>query len=108
MPTIAVTDATFQDQVLDSDTPVVVNFWAAWCGPCRMLAPVLEEIADEHTGDFTVVKVNIDENLAAVDAYRIMTVPTTVLIVAGQEITRVAGAKPKVPLLDDLLKPLAR
>ncbi|WP_430332917.1 thioredoxin [Rhodococcus sp. ACT016] len=108
MPTIAVTDATFRNQVLDSATPVVVNFWATWCGPCRMLAPVLEEIADEHTDAFTVVKVNIDENPAVVNAYQVMAVPTTVLIVAGQEVTRVTGAKPKGALLADLLTPLAR
>lgn len=108
MPTTPVTDATFRHEVLDSATPVVVNFWATWCGPCRMLAPVLEEIADEHTDAFTVVKVNIDENPAVVNAYQVMAVPTTVLIVGGQEVARVTGAKPKGALLDDLLKPLAR
>ncbi|MBF6101171.1 thioredoxin [Nocardia cyriacigeorgica] len=108
MPTVAVTDATFQSHVLDSASPVVVNFWARWCGPCRRLAPVLEQIADEHSEDFTVVKVEIDENPATAGTYKVMAVPTTVLFVNRREVARVTGALPKGALLDALLEPYRR
>jgi thioredoxin 1 len=100
--TKTVTDATFVDEVLSSDKPVVVDFWAEWCGPCRMVAPVLEEIAVEHADKVTVVKLNIDENPETARQYGIMSIPTMNVFSGGQVVKQIVGAKPKAALLRDL------
>ena len=101
-PTVTVTDQSFSDDVLTSDKPVLVDFWATWCGPCRMVAPVLEEIASEHADKITVAKLDIDANPSTPRNYRIMSVPTMILFSAGKPVKQIIGAKPKAALLDDL------
>ena len=100
--TKTVTDATFAEDVLQSDKPVLVDFWAEWCGPCKMVAPVLEEIAAENADKITVVKVNIDENPEVARQYRIMSIPTMSVFKGGEVVKTVVGAKPKAALLRDL------
>ena len=100
--TKTVTDATFAEDVLQSDKPVLVDFWAEWCGPCKMVAPVLEEIAAENADKITVVKVNIDENPEVARQYRIMSIPTMSVFKGGEIVKTVVGAKPKAALLRDL------
>lgn len=99
--TRTVTDSTF-DTVLASDKPVVVDFWAEWCGPCKMVAPVLEEIASEHGDKIEVVKLNIDENPETARNYQIMSIPTMAVFVDGKIAKNIVGAKPKSALLKDL------
>jgi thioredoxin 1 len=89
-----VTDATFQAEVLESETPVLVDFWAPWCGPCRMVSPILEEI-DAEREDVRVVKLNIDENMQTPMTYGIMAIPTMVLFRDGAEAARIQGAMPR-------------
>jgi thioredoxin 1 len=96
------TDETFESDVLQSDKPVLVDFWAEWCGPCKMVAPVLEEIAAEHADKITVVKLNIDENPKAARDYRVMSIPTMSVFKDGQIVKTIVGAKPKAALLRDL------
>ncbi len=100
--TKVVTDATFEAEVLNSDKPVVVDYWAEWCGPCRMVAPVLEEIANEHGDKLEVVKLNIDENPAVAQRYQIMAIPTMNVFSGGQVVKQIVGAKPKSALLREL------
>jgi thioredoxin 1 len=100
--TKVVTDATFDEEVLKSDKPVVVDYWAEWCGPCRMVAPVLEEIATEHAGKINVVKINIDENPQVAQRYQILQIPTLNVFSGGEVVKQVIGAKPKSALLRDL------
>jgi len=97
-----VTDATFADEVLASDKPVIVDFWAEWCGPCKMLSPILEEIAAAHVDKVTVAKFNVDENPQTAAAERIMSLPTLNVYVAGKLVKQIVGAKPKAALLADL------
>ena len=97
-----VTDATFANDVLQSDKPVLVDFWAEWCGPCKMVAPVLEEIAGEHAEKLSVVKLNIDENPGAARDYQIMSIPTMAVFQGGQMVKSIVGAKPKAAILRDL------
>ena len=97
-----VTDATFEADVLKSDKPVVVDYWAEWCGPCRQVAPVLEEIAKEHADKIDVVKLNIEENPQTAQKYGIMLIPTLNVFSGGEVVKQVVGAKSKSALLKEL------
>jgi thioredoxin 1 len=101
-----VTDGDFQAEVLENEQPVLVDFWAPWCGPCRVVAPVLEEIADERE-NLRIVKVNIDENQQTAMNYQILAIPTMVLFRNGQEAKRIQGAMPKKRLEAELEPALA-
>ncbi len=98
----AVTDATFEREVLQSPTPVLVDFWAEWCGPCKMVAPVLDEIGKEHPGKLDVVKLNVDENPEVSMRFGVMSIPTLALFVGGVEKKRLVGAMPKRNILSEL------
>ena len=102
-----VTDNNFQAEVLESDVPVLVDFWAPWCGPCRMVAPVVEEIANERVGELKVVKMNTDENQQTALAFNIMSIPTLILFRNGQAAKTVIGAYPKRKLEAELEPALA-
>ncbi|ASR38804.1 thioredoxin [Prauserella marina] len=100
--TVQVTDKSFADDVLASDKPVLVDFWATWCGPCKMVAPVLEEIASEHKDKITIAKLDIDQNPGTPRDYQVMSVPTLILFQGGKPVKQIVGAKPKNALLSDL------
>jgi thioredoxin 1 len=104
---IDVTDATFQVEVLESEKPVVVDFWAPWCGPCRVVSPILEEINNERE-DVRVVKVNVDENQKTASDYEILSIPTMILFKNGEIVKKVIGAYPKARLVAELEPALAQ
>jgi thioredoxin 1 len=100
--TVDVTDATFDSDVLKSDKTVVVDFWATWCGPCKMVAPVLDEIAGENKEKLTVAKLDIDANPETARSFNVMSIPTMIVFQDGKPVKQIVGAKPKAALLSDL------
>jgi thioredoxin 1 len=98
----AVTDASFDADVLQSDTPILVDFWAEWCGPCRAVGPILDQIADEHGDKIQVVKLNVDENPQIAAKYMITSIPAMKVYKGGEVVKTIIGAKPKAALEKDL------
>jgi thioredoxin 1 len=96
---ITVTDDTFEEAVLKSELPTVVDFWAVWCGPCKMIAPALEEIADEYDGQLVVAKLDVDHNGQSAMQYGVMSIPTLIVFKDGQAVERIVGFMPKAKLL---------
>ncbi len=100
--TVTVTDDSFSNDVLTSSTPVLVDFWATWCGPCKMVAPVLEEIASEKAGALTVAKLDVDANPTTARDFQVVSIPTMILFKDGEPVKRIVGAKGKAALLREL------
>ena len=98
--TIQITDAQFAEEVLNSDIPVIVDFWAPWCGPCKMIAPVLEDVAVEYAGKVKVVKLNVDENTETAPKYNVRGIPTLLIVKGGEVVATKVGAVSKSQLVD--------
>jgi thioredoxin 1 len=96
------TDATFDEEIKTSDRPVLVDFWAEWCGPCKMIAPVLEQLADEEADRLRIAKLNIDENLETARRFEVMSIPTLLLFKDGALVHRIVGARGKAQLQNEL------
>ena len=99
---LTLSDATFDEAIGGSDTPVLVDFWAEWCGPCKMIAPVLEDIAKEHGGRLQIAKLNVDDNPDTARRFDVMSIPTLLVFKDGKQVKRLVGAKGKGQLLQDL------
>jgi thioredoxin 1 len=107
MSATPVTDAQWPTEVLESELPVLIDFWAEWCGPCRMVSPIVDQIAAEHASKLKVFKLNVDENPATARDYGIMSIPTLLVMQGGKEAKRIVGAKGKAQLEADLAQFLA-
>ncbi len=107
MSTTHVTDATFADEVLKSDLPVLVDFWAPWCGPCLQVAPILEELSTTYAGRVKIVKINTDENPQVAQAYGIISIPTMNVYSGGELVKQIIGARPKPALVNEIEQVLA-
>lgn len=102
MSTVPVTDATFKADVLDSPVPVLVDFWAPWCGPCRAVAPILEELSGTYAGRLTIAKLNTDDNPQTTAAYGITSIPTINIYSGGELVKQIVGARPKPALVTEI------
>jgi thioredoxin 1 len=102
-----VTDNNFQAEVLENDKPVLVDFWAPWCGPCRVIAPSLEEIASEQGDELEIVKLNVDENQETAARYQVLSIPTLILFKGGEPVHQIIGAMPKSRLVQEIQPVLA-
>ena len=100
--TVKVTDVTFKEEVIGADKPVVVDFWAEWCGPCKMVAPIVEEVAQEYDDTIKVVKLNVDENQSTASQYGIMSIPTMLVFENGEVKDKLVGYMPKDKLVNKL------
>ena len=100
--TVTLTDGNFDETLAGADAPVLVDFWAEWCGPCKMIAPVLDEIARENEGKLTIGKLDIDENLEVSRRFEVLSIPTLILFKGGEPVARLVGAKGKAQLLQEL------
>lgn len=100
--TLTVTDGSFDSDVIKSGTPVLVDFWATWCGPCKMIAPVLEELAGEKAGELTVAKLDVDANPETARNFQVVSIPTLILFKNGEPVKRIVGAKGKAALLREI------
>ena len=99
---VALTEQTFDEEIKGSEGPVLVDFWAEWCGPCKMIAPILDEIAQDNLGKLRIAKINIDENLELARRFEVMSIPTLILFKDGEPQLRIIGAKGKGQLLQEL------
>jgi thioredoxin 1 len=104
---MTLSDATFDESIGGAETPVLVDFWAEWCGPCKMITPVLEDIASEHGGRIRIVKLNVDDNPNVARRYDVMSIPTLLIFVDGEVKKRLVGAKGKAQLLEELAEFIA-
>ncbi|HSN02097.1 MAG TPA: thioredoxin [Acidimicrobiales bacterium] len=105
-PITILTDATFDEVIGSADKPILVDFWAEWCGPCKMIAPILEEFSVEQSDKFTIGKLDVDVNVATATRYSVMSIPTLLLFKDGQVAARLVGAKPKGALLQEITRNL--
>jgi len=101
-PITILTDATFDEVIGAAEKPILVDFWAEWCGPCRMIAPILEEFSTEQVDKFTIGKLDVDVNVATATKFSVMSIPTLLLFKDGQVVARIVGAKPKGALLHEI------
>ncbi len=99
---VTLSDNTFTETIAAADKPILVDFWAEWCGPCKMLAPILDEVADEFADRLTIAKLNVDDNPAMAQQFNVMSIPTLLVFKNGEQVKQIVGAKGKAELLNDL------